>query len=117
MLGLLGAAIFGVIYYGAWASADDTERKHKNNNKEKGISYYTDKKGIVRYTNNGKKYDGKDDNLILIGMLWRQYKGYSEIYKKYQMKYKTLEEWIKEKYPNSWEYYLNLMKKYENYNW
>lgn len=56
MLGLLGAAIFGAVYFGAWASANKTEQEQRNNSQKNGIQFYCDKNGRMRHTDTGKKF-------------------------------------------------------------
>lgn len=56
MLGLLGAAIFGAVYFGAWASANITEQEQRNNSRKNGIRFYCDKNGRMRHTDTGKKF-------------------------------------------------------------
>lgn len=55
MFGFIGAAIFGVVAFGAWISEENREnhsRDYAKNNKSK---YYFDKDGRMRWVNNNKK--------------------------------------------------------------
>ena len=56
MLGLLGAAVFGVIFAGAWISADQTEQKSRESSRNSGRSFYYDKNGRMRHTGSGRKF-------------------------------------------------------------
>ena len=64
MLGLLGALAFGVVAYGAWASADQTERNGRINSQQSKCNFYIDKNGNMRHTKNGKKYTSEEIHQI-----------------------------------------------------
>ena len=55
MLGLFGAAIFGIVAAGAWSSAENQEQKQRKMSRENGYSFYTDKNGRLRNTQTGRK--------------------------------------------------------------
>lgn len=117
MLGLFGALAFGIVYYGAWLSADNIERKAREDSMINNYKYYNDKHGYLRYTSNGKKIKN-NDNIMLIASYWRMYNNYIEICDKYNMKSNNLEEWLRKRYlDNEWESIYNKMMKYKNESW
>lgn len=117
MLGILGALAFGVIATGSWISASNVESKAREYSRKNGLEFYDDKTGHLRYTQSGKKYQGNDDNIMLIASRWRMYNGYVEIYRKGSLEPKGLIEWLQEKYPNMWKDELYKMVKYKNEPW
>lgn len=118
MLGLLGAAIFGVVAYGAWASDDNAEKRRRQSGKDNHCRYYVDKHGILRDVHTGKKYDGKDDNILLIQHKWNLYNLYVEFCMKSRREPKKLKDWlIQEGYNYELEYLYEMMMKYKNESW
>lgn len=56
MFGLIGAALFGIVCYGAWVSADNTEKKGRQDSHDSGRDFYIDKNGRMRHTDTGRKF-------------------------------------------------------------
>lgn len=61
MLGFIGAALFGIVFTGAWMSAEDDEQKAREEAKKRGnYPYYYDKNRKLRNAYTGKKYSTQD---------------------------------------------------------
>lgn len=56
MFGFIGAALFGAICYGAWASDEQRERNEREDSRKSGRDFYFDKNGRMRHTGSGRKY-------------------------------------------------------------
>lgn len=60
MFGIIGAALFGTVAYGAWAKSNSVQNEQRNQAKKDNSDCYIDRNGILRHSNTGFKYTKQD---------------------------------------------------------
>lgn len=67
MFETLAALLFGATYTGAWTAENIRENKRRDSARNDNISFYYDKKGIMRHVENGRKYTTEEVHKLFHG--------------------------------------------------